>query len=154
MTKSFSSLFITVLYILSFESFGTFVDATFKDGFLGKHLTRAEEVEETYDYVIIGGGTSGLTVADRLTENPHRIYSSSFFSLLRVSALLVHHSLTPSQRFASSNRIWTFRRPLKGRTSLQTSHSTYAMVKIQHHLCWHLQSGCYCGGSSGWLFGY
>lgn len=23
-----------------------------------------------YDYVIIGGGTSGLTVADRLTENP------------------------------------------------------------------------------------
>jgi ribulose 1,5-bisphosphate synthetase/thiazole synthase len=26
----------------------------------------------TYDYVIVGGGTSGLTVADRLTENGKR----------------------------------------------------------------------------------
>ena len=25
-----------------------------------------------YDYVIVGGGTSGLTVADRLTEDPDR----------------------------------------------------------------------------------
>lgn len=28
------------------------------------------EVEESYDYVIIGGGTSGLVVANRLTEDP------------------------------------------------------------------------------------
>lgn len=27
-------------------------------------------LSKQYDYVIIGGGTSGLTVADRLTENP------------------------------------------------------------------------------------
>ena len=26
----------------------------------------------TYDYVIVGGGTSGLTVANRLTENGKR----------------------------------------------------------------------------------
>ena len=32
-------------------------------------LTKPSEVEKTYDYVIIGGGTSGLTVADRLTED-------------------------------------------------------------------------------------
>ena len=25
---------------------------------------------DSYDFVIVGGGTSGLTVADRLTENP------------------------------------------------------------------------------------
>lgn len=27
-------------------------------------------LEHSYDYVIIGGGTSGLTVANRLTEDP------------------------------------------------------------------------------------
>jgi len=32
-------------------------------------LTKPSDVEKTYDYVIIGGGTSGLTVADRLTED-------------------------------------------------------------------------------------
>ena len=34
-------------------------------------LPGAQHVDESYDYVIIGGGTSGLTVADRLTENPN-----------------------------------------------------------------------------------
>lgn len=32
-------------------------------------LTRREEVAAEYDYVIVGGGTSGLTVGDRLSEN-------------------------------------------------------------------------------------
>ncbi|KAL0941765.1 Pyranose dehydrogenase 1-like protein 3 [Colletotrichum truncatum] len=34
-----------------------------------KVLARAEDVKAEYDYVIVGGGTAGLTVADRLTEN-------------------------------------------------------------------------------------
>ena len=29
----------------------------------------ARQVQKEYDYVIIGGGTAGLTVADRLTED-------------------------------------------------------------------------------------
>ena len=33
-----------------------------------KIVTR-QEVQDEYDYVIVGGGTSGLTVGDRLTEN-------------------------------------------------------------------------------------
>ena len=28
------------------------------------------ELLDSYDFVVIGGGTSGLTVADRLTEDP------------------------------------------------------------------------------------
>ena len=32
-------------------------------------LSNAADIQPAYDYVIIGGGTAGLTVADRLTEN-------------------------------------------------------------------------------------
>jgi choline dehydrogenase len=32
-------------------------------------LERASQVKDSYDYIIVGGGTSGLTVGDRLTED-------------------------------------------------------------------------------------
>ena len=34
-------------------------------------------LEDSYDYVIIGGGTSGLTVANRLTEDPESEFALS-----------------------------------------------------------------------------
>ena len=36
-------------------------------------LESVSELKKTYDYVVIGGGTSGLTVANRLTENDKSI---------------------------------------------------------------------------------
>lgn len=33
------------------------------------HITDASQLHASYDYVIAGGGTSGLVVANRLTEN-------------------------------------------------------------------------------------
>ena len=34
---------------------------------------RADDLLPEYDYIVVGGGTSGLTVADRLTENGRRM---------------------------------------------------------------------------------
>lgn len=34
-------------------------------------LTVPEDLRESYDYVIVGGGTAGLTVGDRLSEDLH-----------------------------------------------------------------------------------
>lgn len=34
-----------------------------------KLVERQEDVQEEYDYVIVGGGTAGLTVGDRLSES-------------------------------------------------------------------------------------
>lgn len=50
----------------------------------GAHIPRYAQIvgrdnslNSSYDFIIIGGGTSGLTVADRLTEDP----SSKIFCL-------------------------------------------------------------------------
>jgi hypothetical protein len=38
-------------------------------------------LNQTYDYVIVGGGTAGLTLANRLTENANSIYPFLYHSL-------------------------------------------------------------------------
>lgn len=52
--------------------FFTILFAVIHSSLLPKHariITRDSDLAFSYDFVIIGGGTSGLTVADRLTED-------------------------------------------------------------------------------------
>lgn len=44
-------------------------------------LSERQLLNQTYDYIIVGGGTSGLTVANRLTANGKRT-SSNLYSCL------------------------------------------------------------------------
>lgn len=56
-------------------------------------IGRDASLSSSYDFVIIGGGTSGLTVADRLTENPN-----SLFLLLNCQLRLQLLTCSPKQR--------------------------------------------------------
>lgn len=40
--------------------------------FPGRILDRASEILQIYDYVVVGGGLSGLVVANRLSEHSGR----------------------------------------------------------------------------------
>jgi hypothetical protein len=46
------------------------------DGWAARAKRSLDDVRAEYDYVIVGGGTSGLTVADRLTEDDKGGWSS------------------------------------------------------------------------------
>ncbi|KIM21071.1 GMC oxidoreductase [Serendipita vermifera MAFF 305830] len=62
---------------------------------LRARIVSEQDITRSYDYVVVGGGTAGLTVADRLTENPRKTVLVIESGQLdeREDAFLVPHSI-------------------------------------------------------------
>lgn len=59
--------FIRALTLLTFIS--NLLLSSARELKAGKIFLNGRDVEPEYDYIVVGGGTAGLTVADRLSED-------------------------------------------------------------------------------------
>jgi hypothetical protein len=67
-------------------------------GLVGRDLP----LKQSYDFIVIGGGTSGLTVADRLTEDPS--------SALPENRHLRRRSTNSLHSLCTGDRVWSTER--------------------------------------------
>lgn len=63
-------LFSLLTLGVAFAAVGSHAFVVPRSVYQARHVVDASQLLPTYDYIIVGGGTSGLTVADRLTEDP------------------------------------------------------------------------------------
>lgn len=61
------------------------------------------DLKAQYDYVIVGGGTSGLTVAYRLTEDPSGMLLGSKIFRIKLTCFVLY-SIGPCNRVRSGVR--------------------------------------------------
>lgn len=45
-------------------------------------IVQQDDIQDEYDYIIVGGGTAGLTVGDRLTESGECEFQNQWLSIL------------------------------------------------------------------------
>jgi len=95
-------------------------------------LSRQAQIAEAYDYIIVGGGTAGLTVADRLTEDG------------KTTVLVLEYG-----QLSTAASITTVRGGLSGMTdaSLQFDITSVPQVKLKNRTS-PVQVGKVVGGSS------
>ncbi len=87
-TPSYNFMMHALVLLWLFATAIRVVTATPFEALKAQLVGRDVELKEEYDFVVIGGGTSGLTVANRLTENLDCEFGSvqllSFVALLQV----------------------------------------------------------------------
>jgi choline dehydrogenase-like flavoprotein len=73
--------------------------------FQARQISDPSELLEAYDYVIVGGGTAGLTVADRLTEDEDTtvlVLESGSFPIAENVLPIIGGGARPTMTFAST----------------------------------------------------
>lgn len=106
--------------------------------FVGRDTT----LKFSYDFLIVGGGTSGLTVADRLTENPNSAWQLFlYFPMVEAAIMLMCQSI------GACHRVWIPRQPRTEHCSGAFKSHSVSLQYHQHSAAWAWK--CYVCGSCG-----